>query len=268
MSEQDEQVVTYGEPPDVMAVNCDRCERVVMATTHGYTIFQEGGGGLFERYTLMSCKPKNHPLLVMQEDFMSPNNFDDDEPYRMYPPQDRHLSTQIPRSLRSTHGEARKCLGAKAYQAAFMMAGSTLEQVCKLHGFKTGSLQKKLEQMRDKQIIDGRLFDWANTLRHVRNEATHDVDANISRLDAEDAVALSEALLDYLYVFTARFEAMKKRRSVPILNLDLQPGSPAALLATAAALWMQRKATVESGPGPEQNSDRPDALSTHPAEAD
>lgn len=35
--------------------------------------------------------------------------FDDDAPYRIYPPQDRRLSNDIPQMLREAHDEARKC---------------------------------------------------------------------------------------------------------------------------------------------------------------
>jgi hypothetical protein len=55
--------------------------------------------------------------------------------------------------------------------------------------------------------------DWAQTLRHVRNIAAHFNNDTITVQDAEDALAFSEALLDYLYVLTARFNAMKERRS-------------------------------------------------------
>jgi len=36
---------------------------------------------------------------------------------------------------------------------------------------------------------------------------------SISKQDAEDAVAFTEALLDYSYVLTARFNALKERRA-------------------------------------------------------
>lgn len=34
----------------------------------------------------------------------------------------------------------------------------------------------------------------------------------MSQADAEDALALAEAILDYLYVFSAQFDAFKERR--------------------------------------------------------
>ena len=69
--------------------------------------------------------------------------------------------------------------------------------------------------MKDLELIDGRLWEWAETLRSVRNAAAHFNDEGVSRQDAEDSLAYSEALLDYLYVLKARFDAMRARRSIP-----------------------------------------------------
>ena len=89
----------------------------------------------------------------------------------------------------------------------------TLEAACALNGIRERTLQHSLAKMKDQGHIDGRLWEWAETLRAVRNSAAH-YDTNvISKQDAEDSIAFSEALLDYLHVLTARFEALKKRRA-------------------------------------------------------
>lgn len=46
----------------------------------------------------------------------------------------------------------------------------------------------------------------------VRNAAAHLDGQGVTKQDAEDSLAYSEALLDYLYVLRARFDAMKSRR--------------------------------------------------------
>ena len=68
-------------------------------------------------------------------------------------------------------------------------------------------------QNEGRRTVDARLWEWAETLRGVRNAAAHFNNETVSRQDAEDVVAYSEALLDYLYVLKARFEAMRARRS-------------------------------------------------------
>ena len=152
-------------------------------------------------------------MLVLQENYGGGMTFDDDTPYRIYPPQDRRLSNEVPESLREAHDEARKCFHAKGYTAAVAMCGRTLEGAFELQGVKERTLQRSLDKMKADGLIDGRLADWADQLRGVRNSAAHFNSDPITRQDAEDSIAFSEALLDYLYVLTARFNAMKARRA-------------------------------------------------------
>jgi hypothetical protein len=206
------------DAPKDMAVLCPRCDATVIGKPHGYTIDRNPENGPPNRFTLLQC-PRAHTMLVIHEEYGGNTRFDDDPPYRMYPPQDRRLSNEIPERLRSAHDEARKCFHAKSYVGAVAMCGRTLEAACAEHDIDEGTLDKSLEEMKERQIIDGRLWEWAKTLKDVRNAAAH-LDKKsirrhnpITRQDAEDSLALSEALLDYLYVLSARFEAMKARRA-------------------------------------------------------
>lgn len=198
--------------PSEMAVHCPSCDGPVIGKPHGYTTAYDPQNGPPERWTLLQC-PAGHTMLVLQEEYGGGMSFDDDTPYRMYPPQDRRLSNDIPEPLRTAHDEARKCFQAKGYTATVAMCGRTLEGACELQGVKERSLQKSLDKMKANGLIDGRLAEWADQLRGVRNSAAHFNSDPITRQDAEDSIAFSEALLDYLYVLTARFDAMKLRRA-------------------------------------------------------
>jgi hypothetical protein len=196
-----------------MSVDCPRCEAHVVGQPHGYTITSDPRDGLPARWTLLTCEKEGHPLLVVQEELAPGMKFEEDSPHRVYPPQDRRLSNLIPRELRNAHEEARKCYRAKAYRAAVTMCGITLEGACQLEGAKRAKLQEMLEDMKNKGKIDSRLWEWAESLRHVRNSASHFNNEAVTRQDADDSLAFSEALLDYLFVLAARFEAMKQRRA-------------------------------------------------------
>ena len=196
-----------------MSVECPDCDAHVVGQPRGYVIRNDPREGLPGRWTLLRCEPEGHPLLVVQEEFGSGMSFEEDRPHRVYPAQGRRLSDLIPRKLRNTHEEARNCFQAKAYRAAVVMCGITLEGACRLGGAKKATLQGMLEDMKNKGKIDNRLWEWAESLRHVRNSASHFNDEKVTRQDADDSLAFSEALLDYLYVLTARFEAMKQRRA-------------------------------------------------------
>ena len=214
------------------AVECPNCDKAVIAEPKGFVV---SGMDVDEeqslvRWTLYACE-KQHPILMREEELGSEYggggyisiDFDDD-PYRVYPPRDRVLSNEIPVQLRQIHEEARACIRAKAYTAAAVMSGRALEGVCDLHGVKGHSLQSRLANMKTEGLIDGRLWEWAETLRAVRNSAAHFTIDPISKQDAEDAVAFTEALLDYLYVLTTRFNALKERRTKQSEERDAKEG--------------------------------------------
>lgn len=102
--------------------------------------------------------------------------------------------------------EGGSALQANAYFAACVMFGRALEAVCRDILFtdeekksaKDGKGKKRLmlaagiKQLREKNVIDDRLFDWSQHLHAFRNLAAHpDGDGgSISRQDAEDLQAL------------------------------------------------------------------------------
>jgi hypothetical protein len=67
--------------------------------------------------------------------------------------------------------------------------------------------------MRDDGVIDARLYEWADASRQLGNEGAHATTTPIPREDAEEILKFVEAMLDYLYVFRAQFDAFKQRRA-------------------------------------------------------
>jgi len=63
---------------------------------------------------------------------------------------------------------------------------------------KKANLHEILEYMKEAGKIDNKLWEWAQSLRHVRNSASHFNDEMVTRQDADDCLAFNEALLDYL----------------------------------------------------------------------
>src|SRR5258705_4631664 len=75
-------------------------------------------------------------------------------------------------------------------------------------------LGQGIKQLRDKKIIDDRLFDWSQELQAFRNLAAHpDGDGgNISREDAEDLQAFVYAIVEYIYDLADRYAYFKQRQ--------------------------------------------------------
>ncbi|MCX5303725.1 MULTISPECIES: DUF4145 domain-containing protein [Streptomyces] len=198
---------------------CPHCEKPTLAriTSEAY-----GGGHTEPPYVLelAVCGVCADPFLMVEEDF---GQGWDGEPGVIWPKQQRALSPKVPQALRREHEEARQCFSSKAYTATAVMVRRTLEGVCIDQGISSAGsrpkpLFKMLEQMKDDGKIDGRLFEWAQELRVLGNQGAHFTGTSVSREDAADGLALAEALLDYLYVLSAQFDAFKARRATAEQN--------------------------------------------------
>jgi len=193
-----------------MLLECTACEAIVDATVlHQYTISDEFAPTF--RVTLAKCPRCSAPMLAQQMESFFENSWD--HPERLYPAPEDSLSASVPALIRDSFDEARTCLKARAYTAAAVMFRRTLEGICAEHGHRERTLAMSLRGMRDAGIVEGRLYDWAEELRHSGNDAAHDVNVTVSAQDAADLLEFTRALVEYLYTYRDRFEAFRSRRS-------------------------------------------------------
>ena len=68
-------------------------------------------------------------------------------------------------------------------------------------------------ELKDKGIIDGRLYEWGNSLRERRNIGAHATDEEIIREDAIDVLDFTIAICEYVYVLTEKYEEFKAREA-------------------------------------------------------
>ncbi len=197
---------------DEYLVNCPKCNTRTVAVSMTRLIDEDmpPWEGV---HVVVECKICYQIMLINHQ-------WDDKSAYRfresnkvLWPNSGREMSTKIPESLRLEHKEARSCFSSAAYTATVVMVRRTLEGVCAENGVKKQPLIKALQQMQSDGLIEGRLLEWAEGLRVLGNDGAHFTGRRVSREDAQDALALAEALLDYLYVFSAQFAEFKQRRS-------------------------------------------------------
>lgn len=169
--------------------------------------------------------PKCDILLVGQSeqvDFEGVNADEDrwSDAVRVFPnPPKTFSSHRIPKVALSSLDDADRSLQANAKFAACVMFGRALEAVCrdKLLSNDQRKAGKKImlaagiKQLRDKKIIDARLFDWSQELHAFRNLAAHPDEGSISREDAEDLQAFAYAIIEYIYDLTERYEEFNSR---------------------------------------------------------
>lgn len=195
-----------------MIVECKGCEALVegQLVAH-YDAHDPDPDKDSGRFTLLKCPRCQGPLLIGQLDLSGGGDFD--EPYRLYPPQDTRVNPALPQPIRASYGEALACMKARAYTAAAIMCRKTLEGICAEHGAIARNLGSGLKELKDKGLIENRLYEWADALRISGNEAAHGVTVVISAEDARDIVEFTSALLEYVFTFRDKFEQFKTRRA-------------------------------------------------------
>jgi Domain of unknown function (DUF4145) len=198
-------------------VTCPSCHQKIKLTdkVHGFEPFPYGGYLEEEyiwSYVFAECEICRQTLAIRRR-------IDESTPGHrkgvfeiLWPVLERNLSDSVPESLRQEHYEARACFNAKSYTATVVMVRRTLEGVCADHGITRKPLYAALDEMKSNGLIEGRLLEWAQGLRVLGNDAAHFTGRPVSSQDAKDALSLAEALMDYMYVFTAQFEQFRARR--------------------------------------------------------
>jgi hypothetical protein len=92
------------------------------------------------------------------------------------------------------------------------MCRKALEGVCQEQKAKGRNLMASLKELRDRGVIDTRLYEWSDALRITGNDAAHGVDFIVSREDAEDVLGFTEAIIEYIFLYSDRFNTFMERR--------------------------------------------------------
>ena len=193
-----------------MLVECTSCEAIVDGEFVAEYIDDTDPSGTMGRYTFLKCPRCARPFIMLQLDFESGW----DEPRRLYPPIEMGVDLAIPGALRSAYYEAQTCYRAKAYTATVIMCRKALEGIADENKIVVRNLATALKEMKEKGIIENRLYEWADALRISGNEAAHGVKSNISSQDAKDILEFTRALLEYVFTFQEKFDQFKKRQSL------------------------------------------------------
>src|SRR5262249_20978346 len=124
--------------------------------------------------------------------------------YVVYPPSlksDPKAPDHWPTQVGSAWEQARKAINTKSWDAAAAMAGRALQSMTRGHfKAKPGSLEKEIEELRNKGILPETMVEWAHEIRLLRNIGAHP-DALEAAVDADDAKDIVE-FLEYFLIYT------------------------------------------------------------------
>jgi hypothetical protein len=219
-------------------VDCPQCKAKVAAEESGCaekTGFEDPPDEPYGlRLHVGNCPRCKIPLAAKSHQLNFKGWEDDDEdvwsdPVRVHPkPPKTFSSFRIPHTVTKSLSEADIALQGNANLAACVMFGRALEALCRdvlftaeeKKAIRAGTSKRRLmlaegiKQLREKNHIDSRLFDWSQQLHAFRNLAAHsDTDGgSITRDDAEDLQAFVYAIIEYIYDLADRYKEFKERQ--------------------------------------------------------
>jgi hypothetical protein len=193
-----------------LITRCEQCLNQVSATEVQHLLYCDGPEAPIWRFSLLQCDNCGNPMLVYEEDL--PMGFED--PIWLHPAPAPAVSPLVPLAIRREIEEARSCLSHGLFTAAAVMAGRAIEGIAQTYEVNNKTLHGAIEELGRRKILDGRFLEWADHLRVMRNQAAHFTGTQVAKDDAEDMVALVEAIVTYVFVFTQRFDEFRARRGL------------------------------------------------------
>lgn len=195
-----------------MVVECPYCEARTDAKLVASHIDPPCEDSPFpHKVSFLSCPNCDQALVAGQSESFD-LDADWEEPVRIWPSPDKHLSSIIPEIVRTSLEEANKCFKATAFSACAVMCGRALEGICRHYKTKSEYLAGGLKELHEKEVIDGRLITWSNALRFSRNIGAHATGDTVSKDEARDLLLFANAICEYVFVLSAQFEQFMRRR--------------------------------------------------------
>lgn len=197
-----------------MIIECSYCESQVDAKVLAQHEENDPEDGFRYKVSLVECPVCKNSLVGLQEFFqVGPGKWEWDKAARVWPSPKQHLDFRIPDGVRAALEEANICFKSKAYNACVVMCGKALEYICLEYKTKEKVLHGGLKELLEKGIIDQRILQWSEALRLHRNIGAHAGEQKISREDCRDLLDFTNAICDYVFVLTGKFEDFMKRRT-------------------------------------------------------
>lgn len=212
-----------------MLIACPRCDAKVDAKILASKRYRGDEEPPSETYFL-EC-PACHGCIVAEQEQYGPDEYS--SATRLWPdpsPSTSHHFS-IPKLTRDSLEEAHKCFDAGAYAACAVMCRRALEAICAEHKTKSKILAGGLKELRDKKIIDEKLFEWGDALRQHGNIGAHaSEDAEpVSREDARNLLEFARAICEYVFVLSAKYSEYQARQKAKVKpKIPPRPGKPPA----------------------------------------
>jgi uncharacterized protein YbaR (Trm112 family) len=175
------------------------------------------------RVRVFACPVCKHALIYLEAhtimDPVSNVSVDDDGavwwPRRVYPPEpvidERGWTDAVPELVRHSLHEAHQCFSTERYEPCAVMVGRALEALCRHFGTKNNSLGAGLRELREREVLPERLYEWARMIQQERNAAAHASGKEVSKVLAQDLLHFAKEICHWVFVLPERWAEFKAR---------------------------------------------------------
>lgn len=198
-----------------MIIECSYCEVKVFGKVIAEHIADDPEVPYTSHVQLMECPRCKNTLVGGFDRFFNEDLEDFHEVVRLWPNQEIFSPSEIPEICRASIVEAKLCYKAKAFSATAVMCGRVLEGICKHHGTTSKNLFTGIKELREKKIIDERIYLWSEQLRYHRNIGAHASEEKVTKEDAGDLLEFVTAICDYVFVLNKKFDEFMSRKKKP-----------------------------------------------------
>jgi hypothetical protein len=111
--------------------------------------------------------------------------------------------------------QAKRNLVDRNWDAAALMARSSLQVALRDNGAKGSSLKQEIEDLSSKGILPPIMKEWSDNVRELGNESAHPKPGQPPTVpnDAKDIVNFLDFLLEYLYTLPYKIKQYRKREN-------------------------------------------------------
>lgn len=122
----------------------------------------------------------------------------------------------IPDDVWIDYFEACKCFEIKAYNATVVMLRRALQNIAIDKGAKkSDDLYTQLEELKNKDIIQGILYDVSKHIRTIGNDGAHPEKTKVIEEDAMEIKDFTWQIIDYVYLLPDRVNKLQTRKQKP-----------------------------------------------------
>ncbi|NRD26757.1 DUF4145 domain-containing protein [Frigoribacterium sp. VKM Ac-2836] len=119
----------------------------------------------------------------------------------------------VPEAIGRAAREAYSSASVGNHMASILMARTVIEATAKAQGISNGDLSKKINTMKDNQLIRRAVADQAHEVRYAGNDMAHgDIDVVPDAIDSEEILALMASVLTEVFQDPARLERIRAKR--------------------------------------------------------